>query len=133
LFLDEELNKFQALSGRKIAKRVKMLISFFFLVIEQNNVYQSLNQRWRFFPYRSKREWTKNCRSPCRYLSPASPGVKWHPQPYPSRVTQSNQEHDCRIGILSGVMGASEDCHPPQISVPLCLHCCCEQSGKQKE
>lgn len=51
LFLGEELNTFQVVSGKKGVKRVKMTISFLFLVIEQDNAYQNLNQRLRFFPH----------------------------------------------------------------------------------
>lgn len=56
MFLGEELNTFQALSGKKAAKRVKMPISLSFLVTEQNTVYPNLNQRLRFFFYGSKTE-----------------------------------------------------------------------------
>ena len=125
LFLSEELDTFQALSGKKVAKRVKMPISLLFPVTEQDNAYQNLNQRLRFFPHGSKTRQTKDSRSPCRSLSPASSGVEWHPQPYSSGVTKGNQECDCRAGMTLGMTGASENWHPSQISVPLCLHCCC--------
>lgn len=126
MFLGEELNTFRALSGKKVAKRVKMPISLLFMATEQDDAYRNLSPRLRFFPHGSQTEQTKDWRSPCRSLSPASlrrdeilnhPLVGW--------CKTAEKEWDCRTGMLLGMMGASEDCHPSQIPVPLCLHCCC--------
>lgn len=69
MFLGEELNTFQALSGKKVAKRVKMPISLLFMAIEQDNAYRNPSPRLRFFPHGSQTEQTKDWRSPCSSLT----------------------------------------------------------------